>query len=68
MTWDSIFSAVPATVASGAVFLFVTRAIVREEVSKLDGKYMSKDLAAAKFEEIEKHFDYLRDKKAAHGD
>lgn len=45
----------------GAVFVFVTKSVVREEISKLNEIYLRKELAEQKFAEIEKHFDYLRD-------
>ncbi len=54
----------------GAVFLFSTRSIVRDEIRKLNGTYLRTEVAEVRFQQIEDHFDYLRNeakKSRAHG-
>ncbi len=54
----------PAVALGGTVFLFATKAIVSNEISKLNGTYIRKeykDVVEARFKAIEDHFDYLRD-------
>lgn len=61
MNWDEVTALCAAFGLMGTAFLFVTRAIVRYEISKLNGTYLRRELADVKFREIEAHFDYLRD-------
>ncbi len=68
MNWPGVITAICA--ASGVmagIFVFATRSImqnaIREELEKLDTRFLRCDVAELRFSEIEKHFDYLRDQK-----
>ncbi len=62
MTLD--YGAVGALLASGtgiaAVFMFCTRAIVRQEIAKLNGTYLRRELADEKFKAIHEHLELLK--------
>jgi hypothetical protein len=47
----------------GTIFLFTTRAIVRDEIRKINGTYVRSKEAEIRFKQIEDHFDYLRDQR-----
>jgi hypothetical protein len=63
MNWDEVTARCAAFGLMGTAFAIATRAIVRDEIKKLNGTYLRKELADVKFREIEAHFDYLRDLK-----
>ncbi len=62
MTLD--YGAVGALLGAGtgiaAVFMFCTRAIVREEISKLNGTYLRKEVAEQRFRAIDEHFELIK--------
>lgn len=76
INWQAITALVAGFGLMGAIFTFATRSIVRGEIVKLNGTYLRKELADLKFREIEttfdgvdrkfveveRHFDYLRDR------
>ena len=58
INWQEITALIAGCGLMGACFLAVTRWVVRDEIAKLNGTYLRKELAIQRFEEIEKHFDY----------
>jgi hypothetical protein len=58
---ENIIAACAAFTMMGAFFSFVTTAIVRREIAKLNGTYLRKELALVKFQEIEGRFEMLHD-------
>ena len=61
MDWNEITALCAAFGAMGTMFLFATRAIVQLEIRKLNGTYLRTELAKEKFQQVETHFDFLRD-------
>ncbi len=51
----------------GGMFLFATRAIVRDEISKLNGTYLRKELADQKFEALGQRIDRVAEMRSGRG-
>ncbi len=71
--WAEITALCAGFALMGGIFMFATRSVVRDEIRRsllhIDETYLRREVAQSKFEEIEKHFDFLRDKaKHTHGD
>lgn len=63
MNWNEITALCGGFGVMGAMFMFVTRAVVQREISKLNGTYLRRELADVKFQQIEAHFDFIRDQR-----
>lgn len=61
INWTEVTGLCAAFGAMSTILLFVMRAVVRDEIRKLNGTYLRRELAEEKFAQIETHFDYLRD-------
>ena len=68
MNWDAVTAFCAALMIISSAFVFITRAIIRDEIRKLNGTYLRTELAKSeftkineRFDAVEKHFDYLRD-------
>jgi len=59
VTWASILASLPALAMTGAICVFAVRAIVRQEIAKLNGTYLRREVADDRFRQIEEHFDFL---------
>lgn len=60
INWQMVTALIAGCALISTAFLFSTRAIVRDEIAKLNGTYLRKELAIQRFAEIEKHFDYIK--------
>ncbi len=70
INWGAASAILGGLASATAIFLFVTKSVIREEFKTLEKIYLRKDVAEVKFSEIEGHFDYLRDhptRARAHG-
>ena len=65
INWQEVSALLVGLGMMGAIFMLVVRGMIRDEIvlaiKALNGTYLRRELAAEKFEQIEKHFDYLRD-------
>lgn len=76
INWGDIANKCIAFGAMGTMFTFIVKAIIRDEINKLNDRFMLKAVAEQRFQEIEKHFDWIRDntpglvavKVVGHGD
>ena len=70
MNWEEVTALSTSFGVMGGAFIFIVRAVMATEIKKLNGTYLRTELANQKFEQIDKtfenierHFDYLRDNK-----
>lgn len=68
MNWPEVTALIAGFGAMAAIFMFCTRALIREEILKLNDMYLIKEVADSrfkaiddKFSQIEDHFDQIED-------
>ena len=63
MNWNEVTAICAVVTVLGTLHAFIVLSLVRDEIRKLNGTYLRRELANQKFAEIEKHFDFLRDNR-----
>lgn len=62
MDWGMVTGVSAGFGAVATAFTFIVKSIVRDEMKKLNGFYLKSDLAMARFQQIEDHFDFIEER------
>lgn len=59
--WQEVSALILGASVIAAGFVFSTRSIVRQEIVKLNGTYLRRAEADLRYQQIQNHFDFIRE-------